>query len=92
MKQGCVINTMMENMQQIEKLIYLYGYRVICTEALGKYVQKRRNKKKRINKKWKKRYGFKNVPDGNKIILCDYINTILVHPITWEKMKKQLNF
>lgn len=67
------------------------GYTVVTDSALGKLVQARRHKKKRINKKWRKRFGIKSVPDDNRIIVCHDMMIIFMHPATWEKIKKQLN-
>lgn len=68
-----------------------FGYTVVTDSALGKLVQARRHKKKRINKKWRKRFGFKSVPDGDRIIVRRDMMTLFMHPATWEKIKKQLN-
>ena len=51
----------------------LCGYQLIEVRSCADYVQARKHKKKRINKKWLKRYGMKEVPwnkfyiEGNKI-------------------------
>lgn len=54
----------------------------------SKWVQAKTHKKKRINKKWRKRYGMIH-PPSSQAILID--NKLYVHPLTWKKMKKQLN-
>ena len=59
------------NIQAIEGL----GYKILITEYITKDVQRRTHKKKRINKKWLKRYGMKIVPDNTKILLVN--NTLL---------------
>ena len=52
----------------------LMGKQLIETTAITKRVQRRTHRKKRINKKWLKRYGYKTVLDDERIILCgDYI-------------------
>lgn len=70
---------------------YFYGVRVIVTEHLGTYVPKRKHKKRRIQKKWVKRYGniFKPLStlaiaklNGEDVIFC--------HPKYWDKYKKIL--
>ena len=48
--------------------IIFMGFRLIETTALTKRVQKRRHRKRRINKKWLKRYGYKTVLDDGRII------------------------
>jgi len=46
------------------------GLRLIETTAITKTVQRRTHKKRRINKKWAKRYGYKKIPDDNKIMVA----------------------
>ena len=65
---------------------YYMGYRLIETDILTKKVQIKTHKKKRINKKWMKKYGFKEVPDYGKIVVAD--KNILAHPKTIEKIKE----
>ena len=43
------------------------GKEVIITNYIAKDVQAKTHRKKRINKKWLKRYGHKAVPDDTKI-------------------------
>ena len=45
-----------------------YGYQLIGSPCMADKVQARIHKKKRINKKWKKRYGTKDVPWKNFVI------------------------
>lgn len=78
-------------MDEKENSIFLLGYKIDTIESLGKMVQARTHKKKRINKKWKKRFGFKSVPNGDKIVVYEDMMTIFMHPGTWEKIKKQLD-
>lgn len=52
--------------------MYRYnGMPIIITNAITKEVQCRTHKKKRINKKWLKRYGYKTVPDNTKMFVFD---------------------
>lgn len=46
---------------------FLFGRRIVITDVMTKTIQSRCHKKKRINKKWIKRYGYKDVVDNNKI-------------------------
>lgn len=46
----------------------IYGVRLIETNAITKEVQRRTHRKKRINKKWLKRFGYKTVPDHGRVI------------------------
>ena len=70
------------NIQTIEAL----GYKILITEYITKDVQRRTHKKKRINKKWLKRYGMKIVPDNTKILLVN--NTLMMTAKCYEKLKK----
>jgi hypothetical protein len=63
------------------------GYPVIQSEACCEIVQARKHKKKRINKKWAKRYGSRFVP-YNGIIVAN--GRIIVHPKTFDKLRQQL--
>ena len=60
------------NIQTIEGL----GYKILITEYITKDIQRRTHKKKRINKKWLKRYGMKIIPDNTKILLVN--NTLMM--------------
>ena len=72
------------NIQTIEDL----GYEILITEYITKDVQRRTHKKKRINKKWLKRYGMKIVPDNTKILLVN--NTLMMTGKCYEKLRKLL--
>lgn len=60
------------------------GFRLVETTAITKKVQRRNHKKRRINKKWLKRYGYKTVLDDGKIIL--FGDSILATPKTIKKL------
>ena len=49
---------------------YYMGFRLIETTAITKQVQYRTHRKRRINKKWAKRYGHKTIIDDGRIIMC----------------------
>ena len=70
------------NIQTIEVI----GYKKLITEQITKDVQRRTHKKKRINKKWLKRYGIKIIPDNMKILLVN--NTLMMTGKCYEKLKK----
>ena len=61
----------------------IFGYDLIGVSHMADIVQARTHKKKRINKKWRKRYGLKEVP-WNKAYVID--NKIYCHPKIIEKM------
>lgn len=70
------------NIQTIEAL----SYKILITEYITKNIQRRTHRKKRINKKWLKRYGMKIVPDNTKILLVN--NTLMMTEKCYEKLKK----
>ena len=47
---------------------YYMGFRLIETTSITKEVQWRTHRKRRINKKWLKRYGYKTILDDGRII------------------------
>lgn len=63
---------------------YFMGFRLIETTAITKQVQCRTHRKRRINKKWAKRYGYKTVLDDSRIIRCG--NCIYATPNTVKKI------
>ena len=65
----------------------IFGYQLIEVSFMCDKVQARTHKKRRINKKWRKRYGVKEVP-WNKIIICDH--KIYCHPNMAEKIKTEI--
>lgn len=64
----------------------LLGYKIICTEACCDYVQVRKHRKKRTNKKWLKRYGKKLVPKKEAVIF-NQERVIFCHPKYWDKFQ-----
>ena len=67
-----------------------HGIRVYETRFITKEVQVRTHRKKRINKKWRKRYGMKRVEDPTKMVLAEdgFGGKVLyVHPMTAQKLK-----
>lgn len=65
----------------------IFGYEIIGVPCMADKVQVRTHKKRRINKKWRKRYGFKEVP-WNKVIIFE--NKIYCHPKIAEKIKSEI--
>ena len=63
-----------------------FGMEIIITECLTKDIQKRKHKKRRINKKWLKMYGYKSVPDNDKMIVFN--NKLFMTKGAYEKVKK----
>lgn len=62
------------------------GMEIVITEYLTKDIQRRTHKKRRINKKWLKRYGYKCVPDNDKMIAFN--NKLFMTKGAYEKVKK----
>ncbi len=46
-----------------------FGFKIYATNNIRKQVQARTHRKRRINKKWLKRYGYKSVPDDSTILI-----------------------
>ena len=65
----------------------IFGYQIIGVSYMADIVQVRTHKKKRINKKWRKRYGVKEVP-WNKFVIDG--NKIYCHPKWVEKVKAEI--
>jgi hypothetical protein len=67
-----------------EAIAYYNGLRLIETTAITKQVQRRTHHKRRINKKWAKRYGYKTVLDDGRIL--QFGDCILATPNTINKI------
>lgn len=70
---------------------YIRGLRLIETTAITKRVQCRTHRKRRINKKWAKRYGYKDVVDDSKVIIscgCIFASPKLTEKLIREVTKK----
>lgn len=63
----------------------LWGKNIIISDRITKDVQARRHKRKRINKKWLKMYGFKTVPDNTRIFVTD--KCVFMTEKNYEKVK-----
>ena len=62
------------------------GMEIFIFFCLTKDIQRRTHKKRRINKKWLKRYGYKCVPDNDKMIVFN--NKLFMTKGAYEKVKK----
>ena len=65
----------------------LAGYRVITTNFMCARVRAKKHRKRRIDKKWLKRYGFKQVP-LKEIYLDTNNRTIYMHPQMLAKLEE----
>ena len=70
--------------------MYFSGYQVIEVPCMSDKKQARTHKKKRINKKWKKRYGMKEVPWNKFVVTND--GKIYGHPKMIEMLKTDIAF
>lgn len=52
-----------------EEIRFINGIPVFLTNSITKKVRAKKHRKKRIDKKWEKIYGYKDVPDDEKILL-----------------------
>ena len=66
--------------------MYFDGYQLIEVPSCADWVQARKHKKKRINKKWLKRYGMKEIP-WKKFFVVDH--RIYAHPVMIQKLKDE---
>lgn len=66
----------------------IFGYQLIAVPCMCDKVQARKHKKKRINKKWRKRYGMKEIPWSKFYITNDH--KIYGHPKMIERVTEQL--
>ena len=63
----------------------LFGMKVVTNKFATTQEQIKKHRKKRINKKWKKKYGMKEVP-------CMYMvaGNMVVHPDILPKMRARM--
>lgn len=65
------------------------GMQVVITDAITKKVRRRTHKKKRIDKKWLKRYGYTEVQDHSKILVVG--NTLYMSKRNYDKLKVEIS-
>lgn len=65
------------------------GYQLIEAPFMCDNVQARTHKKKRINKKWRKRYGMKEIP-WTKFVITEN-HRIFAHPKMIERLTQEMN-
>lgn len=71
-----------------EGAIHFNGYRLVEAPFMCDKVQARKHKKKRINKKWRKRYGMKEIPWTKIFVLGN--NAIYAHPKMIERLIEEM--
>ena len=73
----------------MNRLSYLYGMQIIIDNRITKEVRSRKHKKRRIDKKWLKKYGYKHVPDNNKILHIG--DSLYMTQKCYDKIKNQFD-
>ena len=69
------------------ELMKLKGYEFIADESMIDVIPNKSHKKKRISKKWNKKYGITAVPSQEKRIMGD---KIFAHPKLIEELKQRI--
>lgn len=69
---------------ELEKV--LNGTEILIDNRITKMVRSRKHKKKRIDKKWEKRYGYKEVQDDTKVYMFD--GKLFMSQRCYDKLKK----
>lgn len=67
---------------------YYNGIPIVVTDAIIKKVRSRTHRKKRIDKKWLKRYGYKKVTDHSKTLLVN--GTLYMSQKIYDRLKEEL--
>lgn len=75
------------------KINYLNGMQLVGSKVLTKgysEIPKKRNKSKRIQKKWNKKYGYNSIPiPDTQLYFFD--GKLIGHPVTIKKVLKVIN-
>lgn len=67
---------------------FLNGIPIVIENHITKLVRSRRHKKRRIDKKWLKKYGYKEVQDESKMYMFE--GKLLMSQKCFDKLKKVL--
>jgi hypothetical protein len=67
--------------------MFYNGFAIIEDRFMVDRYQARTHRKKRINKKWAKRYGFREVPKKTVIMVG---NKVVMHPATAAEFRRRL--
>ena len=71
------------------KLIdYFNSVPIVITDAITKKVRYRTHRKKRIDKKWLKRYGYKEVIDHSSILVIN--DTLYMSHKMYDRLQEEL--
>ena len=68
----------------------IFGWDIIGVSHMCERVQAKTHRKKRINKKWRKRYGFKEIP-WDTFYIDKFSRRIYCHPKMINKLKEMIN-
>lgn len=72
------------------EFLYIEGFKVYALDGMSDTVQVRKNRKKRINKKWLKRYGTKKIP-WKSVIINKVDRSIYCHPDMLELIRQAIS-
>lgn len=87
----------MDKPLSIEITKKLHGTKIIVLKDT--IIQRRKHKKKRISKKWKKKYGYETIPnytarimelDENKVVLDEFNGYIYMNEKAYERLKNKV--
>ncbi|MBQ7863807.1 MAG: hypothetical protein IJ353_04980 [Lachnospiraceae bacterium] len=67
---------------------YYNGIPIVVTDAITKKIRSRTHRKKRIDKKWLRRYGYKEVTDHSKTILVN--GTLYMSQKMYDRLQEEL--
>lgn len=67
----------------------LNGTPIVIDNYITKTVRCRKHKKKRIDKKWEKKYGYKEVQDDTKVYMFE--GKLFMSQRCYDKLKKVFN-
>ena len=73
---------------EVVKMISVNGVRIASSPYLSTFAQKRTHKKKRINKKWLKIYGYRELADPHMYFIPES-NSYVCHPKILEIIKSK---
>ena len=80
-------NQMIKTVDKIKDNNILFGLKLIESEYMVDKIQRKKHKKKRINKKWRKKYGFIAIPKKD---FYQFGNNIIAHPVMIYELRKHL--
>lgn len=67
---------------------YYAGIPIVVTDAITKTVRSRTHRKKRTDKKWLKRYGYKEVTDHSKTLLVN--GTLYMPQKLYDRLQEEM--